>query len=278
MRKARKCFDQLTVSMGDLIMKKYSAALVSILLLAGCNDNSGTGSSNDAEAAPVLQMLESQGVKVHGNLEAPGGLTAFAASAGTKPLAVYIMPDSNYALIGTLVDAQGNSVMDEALQKMVSEPLDQTAWSNLEAVRWVQDGDPKAERIVYTFTDANCPFCNELWRSARPWVEAGKVQLRHVMVGVISADSPAKAAAILEADNPEEALTLNEMKHSEGGIDPLDSISSETQADLARNAELMRELGFSGTPGVVAKRDDGSLIFQSGVARGAALDALFGPR
>ncbi len=30
------------------------------------------------------------------------------------------------------------------------------------------------------------------WEQARPWVKAGKVQLRHIMVGIIREDSAAK--------------------------------------------------------------------------------------
>lgn len=259
-------------------MKKFLFAAAFAVTLSGCNDNGETTARQaDGKEAAILQELRKQGLTIHGPLDVPGGLPAFAASSGTQPLAVYIMPDSNYALIGTLIDAQGKPVADEALKRVASEPMEREAWTALEAAAWVQDGSPTAERIVYAFTDANCPFCNELWRSARPWVEAGKVQIRHVMVGVIRADSTAKAAAILEADDPQAALTQNELNHSGGGITPLATIPAETNAKLNSNVELMRRLGFSGTPGLVARNSDGSLTFQSGAPRGAGLEALFGP-
>ncbi len=56
-------------------------------------------------------------------------------------------------------------------------------------------------------------------------VEAGKVQLRHVMVGVIRADSAAKAAAIHRSCRSQAAPTQNEMNHGSGGIAPLAKIS-----------------------------------------------------
>ena len=96
------------------------------------------------------------------------------------------------------------------------------------------------------------------------------------MVGVIRADSAAKAAAILEADDPEAALAFNEVNHGEGGIDPLETISEESKTVLDGNAELMWQLGFGGTPGLVARGADGKLSFQSGVPRGSALEDLFG--
>jgi len=258
-------------------MKKLllTAVLTSALSACSGSNEPGSGLASNTDA-PVLDALEAQGLTIHGPLDVPGGLDAFAASAGTQALAVYVMPDSGYALIGTLIDAAGNPVADEELRRIVSEPLEQGAWDSLEAAAWVGDGRSDAERIVYVFTDANCPFCNQLWTSARPWIEAGKVQLRHVMVGVIREDSAAKAAAILEAENPEAALAFNEVHHSEGGIVPLETISDESSAHLDANVELMRQLGFGGTPGLIARSDDGALRFQSGVPRGAALEELFG--
>ena len=259
-------------------MKKLFLAAVSAAALSACSDTQDTSAAaSGSEGSAVLQALERQGVTVHGPLEVPGGLNAYAASAGTQPLAVYIMPDEDYALVGTLLDSEGNAVAQEELEKLVSAPMGQEAWQSLESARWVPDGDAEAERIVYTFTDANCPFCNELWHSARPWIESGKVQLRHLMVGVIRADSAPKAAAILEAEDPEAALTSNIQNRESGGIDPLDSVSPEASATLDNNAELMRELGFGGTPGIVVRGDDGSLVRHSGAPRGSTLEELFGP-
>ncbi len=91
------------------------------------------------------------------------------------------------------------------------------------------------------------------------------MQIRHVMVGVIREDSPGKAAAILEASDPQAALTQNERDHDKGGIAPLKTIPAETSAKLNSNVELMRRLGFSGTPGLVAQGSNGALTLQSGV-------------
>jgi thiol:disulfide interchange protein DsbG len=40
---------------------------------------------------------------------------------------------------------------------------------------WIADGSIGARRVVYVFTDPNCPYCNKFWAEARPWVQAGKV-------------------------------------------------------------------------------------------------------
>ena len=76
---------------------------------------------------------------------------------------------------------------------------------------WIADGAAgEAPRVIYMFSDPNCPFCNMFWKQARPWVEAGDVQLRHVMVGMLRPDSAGKAAALLAAKDPEAALNEHE--------------------------------------------------------------------
>ena len=69
---------------------------------------------------------------------------------------------------------------------------DSTAWRQLEASHWIADGRDGA-RVVYVFTDPNCPYCNKLWSEARPRVAAGKIQLRHVIVGILTPTRPGKA-------------------------------------------------------------------------------------
>jgi len=98
------------------------------------------------------------------------------------------------------------------------------------------------------------------------------------MVGVIRQDSPAKAAAILQASSPEDALTENEHKHADGGIAPLETVDGDTTEKLNRNAALMTELGFGGTPAIVFKTHDGQIDTLAGLPADAQLQMLLGPK
>lgn len=232
----------------------------------------------DSEYPEILKTIEQQGITILGPMEVPGGLRAFAAKAGTQPLALYLTPDNQHVIVGTLVDAYGQDMAEAQLKKMVEQPIVEADWQKLEGSAWVQDGNPAAPRIVYTFTDPNCPYCNRFWLAARPWIEKGKVQLRHIMVGVIRQDSSTKAAAILQADSPEQALTMNERNHENGGIAPLQSVDGPTTEKLESNAALMAQLGFGGTPAIVFKRDDGTIDKMSGLPDDAYLEQILGPK
>lgn len=243
---------------------------------AATADQPATPATTDTPA--VVATIERQGWEVMGEFEAPGGLRGFAGIAGQRPLAVYVTPDGEHAIVGTMVDELGRDVGEAALKRLVAQPTSKRVWARLEESRWVRDGRADAPRIVYTFSDPNCPYCHRFWESARPWVDSGKVQLRHVLVGVIREDSANKVAAILEADSPSDALALNERNYADGGISPLPTVSTAVRSLLAANEMLMLELGFQGTPGILFLDDEGLLQRRSGMPTPQDLPVVLGPQ
>ena len=145
--------------------------------------------------API-KALEAQGVEVMGTFDAPGGLKGYAAVVGQKSLAIYLTADGKQAIVGTMVDAKGDSLSKEPLERLVSKPMTVKTWNQLEKSSWIADGSPSAPRVIYTFTDPNCPYCNKFWNDAQPWVKAGKVQVRHVLVGILRDNSAGKAGGL----------------------------------------------------------------------------------
>ncbi|MEG2805666.1 thiol:disulfide interchange protein DsbG [Stenotrophomonas sp.] len=227
----------------------------------------------------VLKGIEKHGFEVLGEFDAPGGLRGFSGVVGgQQPAAAYVTPDGKHVLVGSLFDEKGEEVGAAALEKLAAKPMSDRMWNKLDASTWVRDGRADAPRVVYTFSDANCPYCHRFWEAARPWVDSGKVQLRHIMVGVIREDSPAKAAAILTAPNPSAALLENEHAFDKGGIKPAPSLSAAIANKLNANQELMLEMGFQGTPGILFKDEKGLLDRRSGLPQGKDLDAVMGPR
>jgi len=166
-------------------------------------------------------------------------------------------------------------------------------WSALEHSRWIEDGKAAAPRTVYVFTDANCPFCNRVWSDARPWVDSGKLQIRHVMVGVLTPTSNGKAATLLTASDPAAALAAYEQsqraattKMIDSGhvhalaadeLAPLDPVPAPIQAALDSNRALMQSLGARATPSVAFRDADGTVQVMEGV-RVADEGRIFGPK
>ena len=228
--------------------------------------------ADDHWPAPV-QALTDQGLKIHAEFEAPDGLTGYAASYPGGEVAIYLTPDGHHAVVGTLVDREGSDLSKAALDEHVRAAQNAELWESLAASHWILDGDPEAERVVYTFTDANCPYCRQFWEEARPWVEAGEVQLRHIMVGILASNSPAKAATLLAADDPAAALHA----HSGGGEEVEPSAQSrEIEEQVYANNQLFEELGLMATPTTLYRDGDGLERIQGVPSRELMIDAMGG--
>ncbi|AKM32677.1 thiol:disulfide interchange protein DsbG [Pandoraea faecigallinarum] len=231
-----------------------------------------------ATGPAVVQALAREGVTALQPFDTGvKDLAGYAGLAGQQPVAVYVLPDGN-GIVGTRIGADGKPLDVERVTKLIETPLGEAIWSKLGASQWVQDGKKDAPRIVYTFGDPNCPYCNRFWEAARPWVDSGKVQLRHVLVAVIKADSVTKAAAILSASNPSAALTQNEQKFRQGGIKPARNVSKTVAQTLQSHQMLMAELGFRGTPGIVYRNGKGVVERTNGMPPPEALTAILGAR
>ncbi|MGK0547804.1 thiol:disulfide interchange protein DsbG [Halomonas cupida] len=222
--------------------------------------------------API-QALEEQGLTIHERFDAPGDLTGYATSAQGREIAVYVTGDGQHAVVGNLVDAEGNNLSVEPLERLVRGPQDAQTWERLEESAWIADGSDDAERIIYMFTDPNCPYCSQFWQAARPWVEAGKVQIRHIMVGILKRDSPRIAISLLAADNPAAALEAHE---SGDPIQPLDTLSPQWERTLQENHSLMQSMGLHATPSLLYHTAEGKLEVTQGMPQGDNMANVMG--
>ncbi|ATP29034.1 thiol:disulfide interchange protein DsbG [Chromobacterium violaceum] len=220
--------------------------------------------------API-QALEQQGYEILGRFDGPSGMAGYAALRLGRPQTLYLTPDGKYAIAGTMTDAGGENWNQAGVDQRFSDAM----WEQLQGSAWIADGSRTAERVVYLFTDPNCPYCRQFWRDARPWVRSGKVQLRHILIGILQADSRGKAAAILADADPARALARHE-----GGADtrPLGQPPAAVEARLDANHRLMERLGAFATPAIYYRAADGSLQKAQGAPGAAALPKILGPR
>ncbi|MCS3466878.1 thiol:disulfide interchange protein DsbG [Pseudomonas sp. JUb42] len=232
-----------------------------------------------AEELPApIKALQAKGAHIVSSFDAPGGLRGYAAEYNKQAIALYLTADGEHVLAGNLYDAKGQDLSRAPLEKLVYEPMSKEIWAKLEKTTWIADGSQTAPKIVYLFSDANCPYCNMFWEQARPWVKAGKVQLRHIMVGIIREDSAAKAAALLADKNPEVALTKHEAAGRGSTLKPLAKIPADIQAKLDGNMELMNQMGLSATPSIFYLDDKGQMQQIQGAPQGKALEEMLGPK
>lgn len=207
-----------------------------------------------ADYPAPLKALIKQGVEIEAQFEAPSGLTGYAARVEGRPIALYLTPDADHVLVGSMLDGQGNNLTLTQLKQHLPEPEFAQAWPLLEKAAWIREGGPDAERVVYVFTDPDCPYCHAFWRASHGYL-GQDVQVRNILVGVLTPTSFGKAAAILAAENPARAFS----DHQSYGSKPLNNIPAEIREKLEANNRLMQQLGVQATPGLFYKDTQGKV-------------------
>lgn len=235
-----------------------------------------SGSGSEALPAPV-RVLAGKGLHITGDLKAPKGYRGFIAQYQGQPLPVYLLPDGQHVVIGSLYDATGKDLTMPAMRDALDAGLSEAQWQQLEKSSWVVEGNPKARRVVYVFVDTRCPYCHKLWEASQPYLDKGNVQVRNIIVAVISPSSLPEGAAILDAKNPSNAWRENEKNFGHNPQPAADEGSAASRAKIRANNALMMQLGSNGTPTEVYKDADGKIhVLQGMPANPEMLEAVFG--
>jgi thiol:disulfide interchange protein DsbG len=222
----------------------------------------------------VISFFKSQGVEVVDTFKTDAGVMGYAVTVNGRALSIYLTPDNKHAMIGSLINAQGVDVGADAIQRLITGPANDKAWQRLEDANWVTDGKDTAPHIIYTFTDPNCPYCHKLREAAAAEIASGRVQLRHVLVGLIRQDSPSQAANILGAENPVQALSSHHFMLGKGGIKQNQQAIKRGNAGVSVNTLLLHELGYSATPTSFYKNENGQVVSLQGLPRAEALQQM----
>ncbi len=225
---------------------------------------------------PPIAALEDRGASVGKAFDAPDGLTGYTLNFQGQTLAAYVTANGEHVVVGTLLDSDGTNLSQPMISAAANAARPESEWQALEQANWIADGSASADRVIYAFTDPNCPFCHRFYEQTRDWVEAGDVQIRHIMVGVLRQDSAAKSATLLAADEPAVALAEHEANFSNGGVTPAEGVAKEARQAVEANNQLMSQLGIRGTPSVLYRDDEGAIQLARGLPRGERLQAVMG--
>lgn len=173
-------------------------------------------------------------------------------------VAIYLTPDGKHAISGYMYDENGSNLSEQLFQKELYTPAGQEMWKKMASAHWLQDGRKDAPIVLYVFADPSVPTASSSGSNPAP-VEAGKVQIRTLLVGVIKPESPATAAAILASNDP--AKTRHDYEQSNGkmALTIPKAIPPEKMKMLNVNQQLMDDLGANVTPAIYYMNKDNML-------------------
>jgi thiol:disulfide interchange protein DsbG len=225
--------------------------------------------------API-QALASKGITIKGQLKAPDGIRGYVGDYHGRSMPIYLLPDGKHVVIGTLFDDAGNDLTQAPLQAATTPVLDASTWTELGKASWIAEGATKPKRIVYVVTDTECPYCHKLWVATQPLLAGGDVQVRHIVVAVISPNSLGRAAAIFDAKDPQAAMHRHEVNFGHSPIQPESPVTPATAKRIEANNALMQRLGVSGTPATFYKDAEGKIRQIDGMMPSEQIKVVFG--
>lgn len=234
-----------------------------------------TVSSGEQYPAPIESIID-QGVEIIDTFKAPNGMIGYAGMMRGEPLAIYVTQDKQHAIVGTLLDANGENLTVEKMDKLVAGPKNKKAWAELENSAWIADGSDDADVIIYTFTDTNCPYCHKFREAAKPWIDTGKVQLRHILVAILRKSSMDKGATILGSDDPEAMMQKHHEVFGKGGVTVDDAAVEKGKVRIQLNTNMMQRLGYGATPTSIYQDRKGNIKAVQGMPQGGTLEQMMG--
>ena len=225
--------------------------------------------------API-RALADKGIAIKAALPAPAGFKGYVGSYQGGTLPIYLLPDGKHVVVGSIFDENGNNLTEAPLQAASQLPLTEASWNKLAQSTWIAEGAAKPGRIVYVFTDTECPYCHKLWLATQPLLVGSDVQVRNIMVAVIDPKSLYRAAAVLDSNDPLATLQQHEKSFGHSSIKPAKTVSAATAKHIADNIALMEEFSIHGTPAVIYKDSSGQVRMVQGMPSEARLKAIFG--
>lgn len=225
--------------------------------------------------APIHALI-GKGITIKGSMQAPKGYKGYVGEYAGDPIPIYLLPDGKHVIVGTLYDARGNDLTATAFAAATKPQMDPSLWGRLERSTWFAEGPAKPERVVYIFTDTECPYCHKLWLELQPYLRHDKVQIRDIIVAVIAPESLGRGAAVLAAHNPAAAWRRNEQAFGHSPIKPLAPIPPALRAKIDANTALLKSIDAFGTPATVYRDESGQIRMILGLPNQDSLQAIFG--
>ncbi len=150
-------------------------------------------------------------------------------------------------------------------------------WQALDHAHYIQEGQKGP--VVYAFFDPDCPYCHVLYGELQKPIAAGQLRVRFIPVAILFPSSVGKAAAILQAKDPRQALQENETHFGTSGGEPSGGIAAVApdalaQRELRYNENLLEMAGSNAVPFLIYRDRNGQMGFVAGLPRKGDWPAL----
>lgn len=242
-----------------------------------------SASSPTAAATALVNKVLNGQATIQQTFLAANGMIGFVvhSSQGNNGI-VYADAQGQYLFIGSIINNQGQDLTQVYTNEYINSKLAGPAYQKAASMNWFSEGSDKAPHKLYIIIDPNCIYCHVLYQQIEPLITSNQLQVRWIPVAFRDPSSPGKAAAMLNAGSDAAAdklLAQNENGFDDqtesGALTPLvpnadDPVLSGAFSKVAQNTAFFSQSGFQGTPTILYKQEDGTVMMVPGMPRGQA--------
>ncbi len=222
---------------------------------------------------PMLDLSEARLMAIGGSqvtsVGEQHGLNGLLLRNGSEMQVLYVTPDRQATIAGVMWDATGKNLtrdqvakIDGAVPTVVLNDADKafagkasgSALASVEKATFGVYGRDGAPQLWMIF-DPACTYSIRAFDQLKPYVEAGRVQLRIVPISILDHEDSGmstKAALALLSNQPERMAELWAERNF--GAQP----SVEATAKLRANGLIAEGINLTGTPTFIFRKPDGS--------------------
>jgi hypothetical protein len=232
----------------------------------------------DPTLPPGLQKMKDDGIAFDfiGHAFGLDGWRVFSKEGNASY--AYTTPEGGI-LLGVLLDPSGKNVTGAQLkalkdiknggqgalpgaeQATAASARAEKLYAEVEQASWAAAGASTAP-YLYMFINTECDHCYALWNDVQDAVQGGKLQVRLVPFGKVTANREG-GAALLSVDDPLIAWR-NHVADDDAALSPK-KIKPGTLAKVDANTELFARWGLKGPPFVIFRRPaDGQVMVVAG--------------
>lgn len=247
--------------------------LVLFASLACATDTHATAKTGPT---PAEKRLMASGVRIVTRFDSVSGLRAIVADNGKERRLFYVTPDGKSLIAGLVFDQNGLNVTNLDMSRAgitggnrtttLTQLEAQEVWKKVQTLRALKDGD--RGHLVYAFFDPQCDFCHLFMSKIRPYITAGRVQMRWLPVTILSETSKGLAEGMYRMPSGTQAIEA--LENSTLMASPQ---TPDVRLDLAKNLLAMRDTGSTGVP-VLVYRVGTRVVVSTGVPSDAEMSVI----
>ncbi len=275
--------------MEQKISTKYIFSIFLFVILVVVSSPSFANQQGDNTILPKLpdpiQNLVNEGAQIR-FLGKDHGVEGWVAIKNGQEQYFYVLPNDGGFISGILFNSKGKIVTIDQVNRLrkqsggeVLDMLAEDIWGDVEKKEVTKSKSKKYEfktpseqlywdiensnwvpigragtPMMYSFIDPQCPHCHKMMENLRKHIEAERVQVRLIPIG-LREETRAQAAFLLAAPSPEKIW----WRYMDGDETALPAKRELNQQGVQRNLSIMQSWKLDATPFVVYRGKDGKV-------------------